>query len=94
VEVDYLIYVAEVVSDSKGEEEVDHTVDNMSVVRVDLDHCTVGWDQVEGISSLCRLLGPCLWFYPSPFVPGDDTHVHGNLDVAVGEAIVGTLADW
>jgi hypothetical protein len=89
-----LVYVAEVASGSKGEEEVGRTVDNMSVVRVDLDHCAVGENQVEDISSLCRLLGPCLWFYPSPFVPGDGTRVHGNPDVAVGEVIVDTLADW
>ena len=94
MEVGSLIFVVGVVSDLKGAgEAVGCTADSMSVVAVVLDHGTVGWDPAGGTSNLFRGPDLCPGLYPCPFVLGDGIRVRGNLDVAEGEAVDGTLTD-
>lgn len=94
MEVGSSVYVVGVVSGSKGAGEMAGcTTDDMNVVALDLSHDIVDWDLVEDTSNLFRGLDPVLVLYPCPFVLGDDIHVRGNLDVAGGEVVVGTVAD-
>ena len=90
MEVGSLAYAVGVVSDSKGVgEAVGCTADSRNAVAAALDH---GADWKPAVDTSNPDLGPGLC--PCPFVLGDDVHVPDNLDVAEGEAVVGTLADW
>ena len=78
----------------KAGEAIGCTGDSTNVVAVVLDHGTVGLGPLEDASSLFRSPVPVPEHHPYPFVLGDDIHVRDSLDVAEGEAVVGTLADW